>query len=67
MVANFFMAAGLGITLYYLVTGDDIAKPSDLPQFGSWYTLPQFFSITIFAMEAIGVVRMHYIILVFTF
>ncbi|KAL1117199.1 hypothetical protein AAG570_004526 [Ranatra chinensis] len=54
MIANLFMGIGLGITLYYLVW--DLGSPADLPQFGSWYALPQFFSITIFAMEAIGVV-----------
>ncbi|XP_052846793.1 proton-coupled amino acid transporter-like protein pathetic isoform X2 [Drosophila gunungcola] len=53
MVANIFMGLGLGITFWYLV--------QDLPsvetrEFVSWSTLPQFFSITIFAMEAIGVV-----------
>uniref|UniRef100_A0A6P4FK07 Proton-coupled amino acid transporter 1 isoform X1 n=1 Tax=Drosophila rhopaloa TaxID=1041015 RepID=A0A6P4FK07_DRORH len=53
MVANVFMALGLGITFYYLV--------QDLPsveerQLVTWGTLPKFFSITIFAMEAIGVV-----------
>ncbi|XP_017133923.1 proton-coupled amino acid transporter-like protein pathetic [Drosophila elegans] len=53
MVANVFMGLGLGITFWYLV--------QDLPsvesrEFVTWGTLPQFFSITIFAMEAIGVV-----------
>ncbi|XP_017491141.1 PREDICTED: vacuolar amino acid transporter 4-like, partial [Rhagoletis zephyria] len=53
MVANLFMGLGLGITFYYLV--------SDLPpittrEFAKVSTLPAFFAITIFAMEAIGVV-----------
>lgn len=57
MIANGFMAVGLGITFYYLVgTGELqtdkitsmlVKPPSD------W---PQFFSLSIFAMEAIGVV-----------
>ncbi|XP_073975771.1 solute carrier family 36 member pathetic isoform X1 [Rhodnius prolixus] len=53
MVANFFMGFGLGITLYYLVW--DLPAPSTMPQIGSIVDYPQFFSITIFAMEAIGV------------
>ncbi|XP_075163910.1 solute carrier family 36 member pathetic isoform X2 [Haematobia irritans] len=53
MVANVFMGLGLGITFYYLV--------QDLPSietrsYVSWGTMPAFFSISIFAMEAIGVV-----------
>jgi len=55
MIANFFMAIGLIITIYYLV--QDIPDVSSLPHFsGTIYTIPQFFSIVIFAMEAIGVV-----------
>ncbi|XP_014242308.1 proton-coupled amino acid transporter-like protein pathetic [Cimex lectularius] len=56
MVANLFMAVGLGITFYYLVVPGTLGSPWDLPQVGDWKNLPQFFSITIFAMEAIGVV-----------
>lgn len=55
MIANVFMGLGLGITFYYLVGTTDpergnihlITHPSN------W---PDFFSLTIFAMEAIGVV-----------
>jgi proton-coupled amino acid transporter len=55
MVANLFMAVGLGITIYYLV--QDIPDASARPHFNaSINTIPQFFSIVIFAMEAIGVV-----------
>ncbi|XP_021914744.1 proton-coupled amino acid transporter-like protein pathetic isoform X3 [Zootermopsis nevadensis] len=55
MIANLFMAVGLGITIYYLV--QDIPDAATLPQFNaSLNTIPQFFSIVIFAMEAIGVV-----------
>jgi hypothetical protein len=55
MIANLFMAVGLGITIYYLV--QDIPDASARPQFNaSINTIPQFFSIVIFAMEAIGVV-----------
>ncbi|XP_061396474.1 proton-coupled amino acid transporter-like protein pathetic [Musca vetustissima] len=53
MIANFLMGLGLGITLYYLV--------QDLPSietrnYFQMSTLPEFFSITIFAIEAIGVI-----------
>ncbi|XP_004929913.1 proton-coupled amino acid transporter-like protein pathetic [Bombyx mori] len=57
MIANLFMAVGLGITLYYLVgTGQlqyDKIKDMLFKHPSEW---PEFFSLTIFAMEAIGVV-----------
>ena len=53
MIANLFMGTGLGITFYYLV--QDVPPLQDRPYF-EFYSLPAFFSITIFAMEAIGVV-----------
>lgn len=53
MIANVFMGLGLGITFYYLVQG----LPSiETRKYFEMSTLPAFFSITIFAMEAIGVV-----------
>lgn len=57
MIANVFMGLGLGITFYYLVgTGelktDNINNMLIKPP-GEW---AQFFSLSIFAMEAIGVV-----------
>lgn len=54
MVANFLMACGLGITFYYLLCG--IPNISDRPPVASLSTFPSFFCITMFAMEAIGVV-----------
>ncbi|CAL7935557.1 unnamed protein product [Xylocopa violacea] len=54
MVANIFMATGLGITFYYLVW--DMPPITSVPLFAPIENFPQFFSITIFAMEAIGVV-----------
>lgn len=55
MIANIFMGVGLGITFYYLVS--DLPPPSARPMITEkWELLPGFFSITIFAMEAIGVV-----------
>ncbi|ALC44494.1 path [Drosophila busckii] len=53
MVANVFMGLGLGITFYYLCQDLPPIQERSLFTLG---TLPSFFSITIFAMEAIGVV-----------
>lgn len=57
MIANIFMAVGLGITFYYLVgTGElmtDNMRDMLFKKPGEW---PEFFSLSIFAMEAIGVV-----------
>ena len=58
MVANIFMGVGLGITFYYLVW--DLPPISEVPQVGSIDNFPVFFSLTIFAMEAIGVVRFFF-------
>ncbi|CAG9816111.1 unnamed protein product [Phaedon cochleariae] len=54
MLANGFMAVGLGITMYYLVA--DIPPISERKLVADIATFPVFFSITIFAIEAIGVV-----------
>lgn len=53
-IANVFMGVGLGITFYYLV--DDMPPVSDRPMAVDFMKIPSFFSIVIFAMEAIGVV-----------
>ncbi|CAK1554082.1 unnamed protein product [Leptosia nina] len=55
MIANLFMGLGLGITFYFLVgTGElNIGKVALIKPHLEW---PEFFSLTIFAMEAIGVV-----------
>lgn len=55
MVANIFMGTGLGITLYYLVW--DLPPITSVPLFAPIEDFPRFFSITIFAMEAIGTAR----------
>lgn len=54
MIANGFMGIGLGITFYYLVNG--LPPVTERPMVGSLWAMPGFFAITIFAMEAIGVV-----------
>lgn len=55
MLANLLMGVGLGITFYYLIgTGSlDFNKVELVQSVSMW---PEFFSLTIFAMEAIGVV-----------
>lgn len=55
MVANLLMAGGLGITFYYLLC--NIPSISERPAIASLNEFPTFFCLTVFAMEAIGVVR----------
>jgi len=55
MVANLLMATGLGITFYYTLC--DMPNISERPAIGTLETFPTFFCLTVFAMEAIGVVR----------
>jgi proton-coupled amino acid transporter len=55
MVANLLMATGLGITFYYTLC--DVPNISERPAMGSFETFPTFFCLTVFAMEAIGVVN----------
>lgn len=57
MVANIFMSTGLAITVYYLVI--DIPAISERNLVADISTLPICFSITIFAIEAIGVVSLQ--------
>jgi len=56
MVANLLMATGLGITFYYTLC--DVPKILERPAVGTFETFPTFFCLTVFAMEAIGVVRL---------
>jgi len=60
MIANGLMFCGLGITVYYLV--QDMPPLDARPQFNGIEGFPQFFSIVIFAMEAIGVVNLQTIL-----
>jgi len=62
MVANVFMAIVLGITFYYCVW--DLGSLSERPFVVGPATWPIFFSLTIFAMEAIGVVSIDTFLLV---
>lgn len=54
MIANGFMGVGILITMYYLVIDLPTIKTEQLT--GDLAQFPTFFSITIFALEAIGVV-----------
>ncbi|XP_050315645.1 proton-coupled amino acid transporter-like protein pathetic [Anthonomus grandis grandis] len=54
MIANVCMGIGLAITFYYLVT--DIPPITDRRMVGEVTTLPISVAITIFAIEAIGVI-----------
>ncbi|GJQ86564.1 hypothetical protein Trydic_g5539 [Trypoxylus dichotomus] len=53
-LANVFLVASFGITLYYIFS--DIRMGDDLVMVGTMNTIPLFFSTAIFAMEGIGVV-----------
>lgn len=55
-IANVLMGCTIGITLYYIFTGEPLRNPSTLPQIAQLHELPEFFSLVIFAMECIGVV-----------
>uniref|UniRef100_A0A6P7GFB5 Proton-coupled amino acid transporter-like protein pathetic n=1 Tax=Diabrotica virgifera virgifera TaxID=50390 RepID=A0A6P7GFB5_DIAVI len=57
MVANGFMAVGLGITFYYLVI--NLKPVSEVAMIADVGTMPVFLSITIFAIEAIGVTHQY--------
>lgn len=61
MVANAFMAVGLGITIYYLVI--DIPPITEREYVADLAKFPIFFSITVFAVEAIGVVSFQFFFL----
>ncbi|KAL4105263.1 hypothetical protein QTP88_020520 [Uroleucon formosanum] len=54
MVANLLMATGLGITFYYTLCY--VPNISERPAVGTLEMFPTFFCLTVFAMEAIGVV-----------
>ena len=54
MIANMLMAAGVGITFYYVFS--DLPSLDSRPHFASFHQLPLFFGTAIFALEGIGVV-----------
>lgn len=56
MVANLFMGTGLAITFYYLANSLKPIGDENIHHIGIVSEMPKFLSITIFAMEAIGVV-----------
>lgn len=54
LLANVFMASGLSITVYYFVS--DLKPITEVSMSKNLSSLPTFFSITIFALEAVGVI-----------
>lgn len=54
LLANVFMAGGLSITVYYLFS--DLKPITEVPMSRDLSGLPTFFSVTIFALEAVGVI-----------
>ena len=59
MVANAFIAAGLGITFYYIFT--DLPPIEGVRKMASFQEMPLFFGIAIFALEGIGVVSKFFL------
>lgn len=56
MVANILVAAGLGITYYYIFENVEDLNLESRPKFATFSQLPLFFGTAIFALEGIGVV-----------
>lgn len=54
MLANGLIAAGMGITLYYILS--DLPATSERPAIAHVTKMPMFFGTVIFALEGIGVV-----------
>lgn len=54
VAANFLMAVGVGITMYYIF--NDLPSISERPAVAELHRLPMFFGTVIFALEGIGVV-----------
>ena len=55
--ANVVTFVGLGITLYYVFDG--IPSPAERNMVGNVVDFPLFIGTTLFALEAVGVVRHH--------
>lgn len=53
-VANVMTLVGLGIVVYFLLSGEKSTEPLDL--WGSAETFPLFFGTILFALTAVGVV-----------
>lgn len=54
MLANIFVAIGLGITFYYIFDG--LPSMDTVPKVADFHKMPLFFGTAIFALEGIGVV-----------
>lgn len=59
MIANIFMAVGLGIIFYYIFRDPlpPIHRPDFSSGFASWRQLPLYFGTAIYAFEGIGMVQ----------
>lgn len=59
MIANIFMAVGLGIIFYYVFRDPlpSIHRPNFSSGFASWKQLPLYFGTAIYAFEGIGMVK----------
>lgn len=55
LLSNLLTFGSFGICLYYIF--DDLPSISERPNFGTLYKFPLFFGTTLFALEAVGVVR----------
>ena len=64
MVANGLIAAGLGITFYYIFS--DLPPIEGVTKIATLAEMPLFFGIAIFALEGIGVVSQHLTLFLFT-
>lgn len=62
-LANVLTFLGLGIVVYYLVSGNKSTEPLDL--WGSIDTFPLFFGTILFALTAVGVVSVPRLNLLF--
>lgn len=62
-LANVLTFASFGIVLYYIF--QDLPNIDERPHFGTAYTFPLFFGTTLFALEAVGVVRIQLNLLFF--
>lgn len=62
MIANIFMAIGLGIVFYYIFRDPlpPLHRPNFSSGFSSWGQLPLYFGTAIYAFEGIGMVKLHF-------
>lgn len=64
-LANAITFVGLAMILVYMF--DDLPSPSEREMFGTLRGFPLYFGTTLFALEAVGVVRVAFNVLTFIF